>query len=132
VGPHPENFHGAVRVQHLIDEAMLDIDPAQAFARTMRDAIFRPMASKISTMQVREKLGEYLDRVALRHDQFVIDRKGKPLAALVPVEKLAELERAVRSHLLESLRLRHRPVSQADADSIADEAKHSTRRRKSG
>jgi prevent-host-death family protein len=90
------------------------------------------MASKISTMEVREKLGEYLDRVALRHDQFVIDRKGKPLAALVPVEKLAELERAVRSHLLESLRLRRRPLTQADADRIADEAKHSTRRRKSG
>ena len=88
------------------------------------------MTRKISTMEVREKLGEYLDRVALRHDQFVIDRKGKPLAALVPVERLAELERAVRNHLLESLRLRRRPVSQALADGIADEAKHRSRRLK--
>lgn len=83
-------------------------------------------------MEVREKLGEYLDRVALRHDQFVIDRKGKPLAALVPVEKLAELERAVKIHLLESLRARRRPVSQAEADRAADEAKHRARKRKRG
>src|SRR5262249_4296978 len=98
--------------------------------RDARYAIVTSMAAKISTMEVREKLGEYLDRVALRHDEFIIDRKGKPLAALVPVEKLAELDRAVRSHLLESLRSRRGSVSQAEADRVANEAKHRARRRK--
>lgn len=81
-------------------------------------------------MEVRERLGDYLNRVALRHDQFIIERKGKALAAMVPIEKLAELERAVRERLLEQLPRRRRPVSQREADRLADEAKHRTRRKK--
>ena len=81
-------------------------------------------------MEVRERLGDYLNRVALRHDQFIIERKGKALAAMVPVAKLVELERAAREHLLEMLRPRGRSVSQSEADRLADEAKHRTRKRK--
>ncbi len=88
------------------------------------------MAEKISTMEVRERLGDYLNRVALRHDQFIIERKGKALAAMVPVEKLVELERAARERLLETLRSRKRSPTRVDADRLADEAKHRTRRRK--
>jgi prevent-host-death family protein len=89
------------------------------------------MAEKISTMEVRERLGDYLNRVALRHDQFIIERKGKALAAMVPVEKLAALEQAAREHLL-TLRPRRRSPSQPEADRLADEAKHRTRGRKRG
>jgi len=88
------------------------------------------MATKISTMEVRERLGDYLNRVALRHDQFIIERKGKALAAMVPVEKLVELERAARERLLEPLAARRSAVSQKEADRLADEAKHRTRKRK--
>ena len=88
------------------------------------------MAEKISTMEVRERLGDYLNRVALRHDQFIIERKGKALAAMVPVEKLAELDRAARERLLETLRSPRRSLRQTEADRLADEAKHRTRRRK--
>jgi prevent-host-death family protein len=42
---------------------------------------------KISTLEVRQRLGDILNRVALRNDQFIIERKGKPLAAVVPVER---------------------------------------------
>ncbi len=88
------------------------------------------MAEKISTMEVRERLGDYLNRVALRHDQFIIERKGKALAAMVPVEKLFELERAARERLLEALQPRRRSLTKTQADRLADEAKHRTRRRK--
>jgi prevent-host-death family protein len=87
------------------------------------------MATKISTMEIREKLGDYLNRVALRHDQFIIERKGKALAAMVPIERLEELERAARVHLLESLRSSKPVPTQIQADRLADEAKHRTRRR---
>lgn len=87
------------------------------------------MVEKITTLQVRERLGDYLNRVALRHDQFIIERKGKPLAAMVPVEKLIELERAARERLLSTPRSR-RAITQADADRVANEAKHKTRKRK--
>ncbi|MCA1826647.1 MAG: type II toxin-antitoxin system Phd/YefM family antitoxin [Myxococcales bacterium] len=41
-----------------------------------------------------------LNRVAPRHDEFVIERKGKPLAALVPVERLEQMlgARRLRRH----------------------------------
>jgi hypothetical protein len=40
------------------------------------------MADRVSTMDVRARIGDMLNRVALRHDEFIIERKGKPLAAL--------------------------------------------------
>jgi prevent-host-death family protein len=82
----------------------------------------------ISTIDVRKQLGEILDRVALRYDEFIIERKGKALAAVVPVEKLEQLERAARGHLLSLMARQRVSVSQSEADRIADEAKHKSRR----
>ena len=61
------------------------------------------MAERVSTMDVRARIGDMLNRVALRHDEFVIERKGKALAALVPVEKLEQMRRFARHHALEVL-----------------------------
>jgi prevent-host-death family protein len=58
------------------------------------------MAERISTLDVRQRLGDMLNRVALRHDEFVIERKGKALAALVPVEKLEQMRRIARRDAL--------------------------------
>jgi len=58
------------------------------------------MAEKVSTMNVRARIGEMLDRVALRHDEFIIERKGRPLAALVPVERLEQMRQFARQHAL--------------------------------
>ena len=72
------------------------------------------MAERITTMEVREKLGDYLNRVALRHDAFIIERKGKPLAAMVPVEKLEAIERFARKRLLELLESRPGGLSEKE------------------
>jgi prevent-host-death family protein len=58
------------------------------------------MTERISTLDVRQRLGDMLNRVALRHDEFVIERKGKALAALVPVEKLEQMRRIARRDAL--------------------------------
>ena len=89
------------------------------------------MTETISTLDVRKRLGDILNRVNLRHDQFVIERKGKPLAAVVPIDVLERLQDAARRHLLETLERPRRgaPVPQAEADRLADEAKHRSRRR---
>ncbi len=58
------------------------------------------MTEKVSTIDVRQRIGDLLNRVALRHDEFVIERKGKPLAALVPVERLEQMRRFARRHAL--------------------------------
>lgn len=87
------------------------------------------MTEKVSTLEVRQKLGDMLNRVALRHDQFIIERKGKPLAAMVPVERLEQMQRAARLHLLHLLEKQPGDLSQEEADQIANEAKHQTRKR---
>jgi len=59
------------------------------------------MPEKVSTLDVRQRLGDMLNRVALRHDEFIIERKGKPLAALVPVGRLEQMRRFARRHALD-------------------------------
>src|SRR5205085_1997153 len=56
------------------------------------------MAEKVSTMEVRQRIGDILNRVALRHDEFIITRKGKALAALVPIERLEQMRHFAKSH----------------------------------
>ena len=61
------------------------------------------MTEKVSTIDVRQRIGDMLNRVALRHDEFIIERKGKPLAALVPVERIEQMRRFARQHALDFL-----------------------------
>ena len=72
----------------------------------------------MSTIDLRQRIGDMLDRVALNHDEFVIERKGKPLAALVPIERLEQMRRFARRHALELL---ERPASPMLSDRKAME-----------
>ena len=59
------------------------------------------MSEKVSTIDVRQRIGDMLNRVALRGDEFVIERKGKALAALVPIERLEQMRRFARRQALD-------------------------------
>ena len=85
------------------------------------------MTEKVSAVEVRQKLGDMLNRVALRHEQFIIERKGKSLAAIVPIERLEQMQQAAHLHLLRVLERQPGLMSQAEADRLANEAKHQTR-----
>lgn len=88
------------------------------------------MRRTITPLELRRSLGEILDRVALRQDEFVIARRGKPLAAVVPVEVLDAMRQAARLRLAETLdRAGSTDLTEAAADALADEAKHATRPR---
>jgi prevent-host-death family protein len=90
------------------------------------------MSEKVSTLDIRQRIGDLLNRVALRHDEFVIERKGKPLAALVSIERLEQMRRAARSGLLDLLD-RQRPggaeLTDEEADAIGLDAQRWARRR---
>ena len=89
------------------------------------------MAERVSTMDVRQRIGDLLNRVALRHDEFVIERKGKPLAALVPIERLEQMRRFARRHALEFLeKQKQSTVSEEEALEVAREAQRSARKRR--
>src|SRR5436190_16527843 len=82
------------------------------------------MTDKDSTMDVRQRIGDMLNRVALRHDEFIIERKGKALAELVPVERLEQMRRFARRHALEFMdRQQPSQLTDAQASEFAAEAK---------
>jgi prevent-host-death family protein len=76
------------------------------------------MTENVSTAHIRQRIGELLDRVALRRDEFIIERKGKPMAALVSVERLEQLTRVAR-HELRDLLERQQASSLTDSDAAA-------------
>jgi len=48
------------------------------------------MIKKVTAMKARKNLGQLLEEVYYRGDQYVIERAGKPMAAIVPVWYLEE------------------------------------------
>jgi prevent-host-death family protein len=50
------------------------------------------MSTTVGTNDVKTHLSEYLNRVAYRGERVVVERHGKPVAALVSVEDLRKLE----------------------------------------
>jgi prevent-host-death family protein len=47
---------------------------------------------KISAMKARQNLGQLLNEVSIRGDAYIIERAGKPLAALVDMERFQQLQ----------------------------------------
>jgi prevent-host-death family protein len=89
------------------------------------------MPDRVSTIDVRQRIGDMLNRVALRHDEFIIERKGKPLAALVPVERLEQMRRFARRHALSIMEeQRGGGLTDKAAMDVALEAQRWARRRR--
>ena len=88
------------------------------------------MTETLTPLDLRKRLGDVLNRVALRRDRFIISRKGKPLAAMVPVDQLELLREAARGHWLRLMQGPRPALTQEDADRIAAEAKRDFRRRR--
>jgi prevent-host-death family protein len=87
------------------------------------------MTEKVSTLDVRQRIGDLLNRVSLRQDEFIIERKGKALAALVPVERLEQMRQFARSRTLEFLEQQKKGgLTEEQATDLALEAQRWARR----
>ncbi len=51
------------------------------------------MVKKVTALQARHKLGELLEGAYHRGDRFVIERAGRPMAAVVPLNLLPDDDR---------------------------------------
>lgn len=87
------------------------------------------MAINVGTEIMRKKMGEILDCVYLRGDEYIIKRKNKPLAALIPVAKLVALTEAANGFLLEFMEKQDAKISVRDMNILLDEAKSNVRRK---
>ena len=86
----------------------------------------------VSTMEVRKRVGDILNRVALRGDEYLVERKGKPLAVVMPVEKAESIRRAARLRLGDWLARPNAAKTDAEAMTLANAARRSARTSKRG
>jgi prevent-host-death family protein len=90
------------------------------------------MTERISVLKVRQNLGEIINRVYLRNDQFIIERAGKPVATLIPVQKLEQIQAAARGRIKEILEKNQKAnpdLPSAKASELVREAVRETRKR---
>lgn len=45
------------------------------------------MIRTISAIEARQRFGQLMNEVQLRHDHYIVERAGKPMVAVVPVEE---------------------------------------------
>jgi prevent-host-death family protein len=50
------------------------------------------MTTTVSTSKARDDFAEMINQVAYRGERVVLDRHGKPIAAIIPIDDLAFLE----------------------------------------
>ena len=86
----------------------------------------------VTTMEVRRRVGDILNRVALRGDEYLVERKGKPLAVMMPVEKAESIRRAARLRLGDWLARPNAARTDAEAMTLANEARRAARTQKLG
>jgi len=88
------------------------------------------MSEKVSTIDVRQRIGDMLNQVALTRDHFIIERKGKALAALVPIERLEQMRRFARRQALDFMEEQQAgPLTERGASDLALEAQRFARKR---
>ena len=77
------------------------------------------MLKKISAMKARQNLGQLLNEVSIRGDSYIIERAGKPLAALVDMERFQQLQED-QSFALQALKKVWEKMAGADPQEIQE------------
>jgi len=88
------------------------------------------MLKKISAMKARQNLGQIMNEVAIRGDDYIIERAGKPLVAIIDMDKYQRLQ-GDREEALQALRSIWSKMEGADAEEveeIIEEAIQATRK----
>jgi prevent-host-death family protein len=90
------------------------------------------MYRRISALKARQNLGQVMNEVALRGDEYIIERAGKPLVAIISVEKYQSMQEELEG-FFESLGEMRANVKKEDSnvmDSLINEAVKSYRKGK--
>ena len=81
------------------------------------------MAIRIGSREARNKLSEILGSVRFGKEEIIMERSGKPMAAIIPMETYERLiaERRTRFEVLENIRSRLPDLSSEEIEKdIAD------------
>ena len=50
------------------------------------------MLKTVSAIKVRQNLGQLMNEVSLKADEYIVERAGKPLVAIIPIEKYLNMK----------------------------------------
>jgi prevent-host-death family protein len=81
------------------------------------------MQKTISALKARRNLGQILEAVYYRGDQYVIERAGKPMAVVVPIEQFEQWRKKRREFFALIDKIRKRNEGKAPAQIERDIAK---------
>ena len=48
----------------------------------------------VTALKARQIFGTIMNMVSLKNDQYIVERKGKPMVAIIPIKKLEQMDRA--------------------------------------
>jgi len=51
------------------------------------------MLKRVSAIKARQNLGEVMNEVVMKSDEYIVERAGKPLVAIIPVEKYLSMKK---------------------------------------
>ena len=90
------------------------------------------MYKKISALKARQNLGQVMNEVALRGDDYIVERAGKPLVVIIPIEKYQSLQEEVNEFFeaLAKMRSNLKGEDEKDMGRLIDEAVQSFRKPK--
>lgn len=76
------------------------------------------MKKSVSTQELENRIGEIVDSVHLQGDRYIIERDGKPVAAVVPVEvmEIDEQERTRFFDLIEKIHERNKVIPEKEIE----------------
>lgn len=88
------------------------------------------MRKTVSALKARKNLGELLEEVYYRGDQYIIERAGKPMAAVVPLSQLEawQEQREDFFRSIDTVRQKHRATKPETIEREVEEALRSTRK----
>lgn len=82
------------------------------------------MLKTVSAIKARQNLGQVMNEVALKDDEYIVERAGKPLVAIIPVERYLSLKRGREDffRLYDKLQKQAAETDQAALDADLEEA----------
>lgn len=89
------------------------------------------MSRSVTVENARKRLGDLVDGARLRGDHYVISKKGKPAAAIVPIEILERHEASKKAllALIEDVHERNKGKKAEEIERLIDRAVRWARRR---
>jgi prevent-host-death family protein len=75
------------------------------------------MYKTISALKARQNLGQVMNEVALKGDDYIIERAGKPLVAVIPMERYQSLQKDL-DEFFKSLDMMRRDIKKENSERI--------------